>query len=209
MQHAHVLLEYVGRCNVNLGDDKEEGDAQRQCNAQVLARHALEAGVGVDYDHGIVWTEADEAEDRRLQVLLVAAEIDEGNEPLGLAHDVLPAGVSRGCSHSSRTVGIHQLALLIETHDLLCDAAGATILGLVREVENAGTSKPSAVVQQALCQHAHERRLAAVHVAYCRNLDIFDALLDPGVLLLALGLALLNALLHLGRRERGVLSVRR
>ena len=43
-------------CNVNLGHDDEEGDAQGKRDAQVLARHALETCIGIDDDHRVVWT---------------------------------------------------------------------------------------------------------------------------------------------------------
>lgn len=62
--------------------------------------------------------------------------------------------------------------IVVEAHDLLADAGRAPILLFVVEVEHFRACGASAVVHDALGEHAHERRLATVDVADHRNSHI-------------------------------------
>lgn len=65
----------------------------------MLPGHHLHAHVAANHQQAVVRHEASQAEECRLQVLLVAAEIDESDGVLGLLHHLDPAlGVIARCA---------------------------------------------------------------------------------------------------------------
>lgn len=56
----------------------EHGDAQGQCQREMLTGGADDAGIGTHHQHCVVGHVARHAEDGRLEVLLVAGQVDEG-----------------------------------------------------------------------------------------------------------------------------------
>ena len=56
----------------------------------MLLGHSTNSHVSSDYDHCIVWEQAYQTEHGGLQVLLMAAEIQEGQQFLGVSGNVRP-----------------------------------------------------------------------------------------------------------------------
>lgn len=78
------------RTHVCLGDDANDGHVQRQRYGQVLLAHADQASVGADDEHDKVGGAGGEAEEGGFEVLLVAGQVDEGNDLGGFVADLVP-----------------------------------------------------------------------------------------------------------------------
>mmetsp|Transcript_31150 Transcript_31150/g.98889 ORF Transcript_31150/g.98889 Transcript_31150/m.98889 type:complete len:576 (+) Transcript_31150:429-2156(+) len=74
--------------HVALGDDDDEGQLQRERDAEVLARHLLDAAVRVDDEQDVVRVVGGDAEHGGLQVLLVPRAVEDGEHAVRVAHDL-------------------------------------------------------------------------------------------------------------------------
>lgn len=100
------------------------------------------------------------------KVLLVARQINEGDDfrwPLADLGPVEAAAVAvRFVDH---------LPILIETQDVIADAAGASALHLVFVTEELLTSEPAAVVEFPVREDAQQSAFTRVYVAYYCHSD--------------------------------------
>ena len=156
----------------------------------MLSRHLAYAHIGANDDHRIVWHETDKTKHRRLEILLVTTQVEEGDKALRILCYMGPRLV---------LVGIHMLHLdlgiiLIETHDFLSDTRGSTIGRFVAKVENLLTSRASSIISDTLGHHTDHCAFTRVYVANDGNTDI--------IRVTAINMAILNLI------EHGILELR-
>mmetsp|Transcript_22407 Transcript_22407/g.34662 ORF Transcript_22407/g.34662 Transcript_22407/m.34662 type:complete len:209 (+) Transcript_22407:1136-1762(+) len=133
----------------------------------MLFGHSANSHVGSDDHHAVVRHQPHEPEHRCLEVLLVAAQIQESQNFLGVGGDMGPSLILRG----GQSFWLHHF-IAIETHDLLANARSSSVVLLVCEIEDLGSGRSSPVIRDSLGQDSNERRLAAVDVSNDGNSEV-------------------------------------
>lgn len=150
-------------CQIDLGEDDEDRDLEGVGNTDVLLGHLGDAHVGSDDQNAVVWIGARQAMHRGLQVLLVAAQIGEVDDLGGVLHDIWPDLV---LLVRMSDLGNILLSVSLETHDLVGNRAGPSIVFFVYVVEDVLPHKASAVIDGAggRGQDADKGRLTGIYI---------------------------------------------
>lgn len=98
----------------------------------MLFSHSADSHVSSYYDHTIVGHESHETKHSGLKILLMAAQIQEGEYLPAVSRNVGPRLVLA----SRCTFQLHLFPRLVEAHYLLTNTRCPTILRLVREVKD-------------------------------------------------------------------------
>eukprot|EP00327_Prymnesium_parvum_P016099 CAMPEP_0113291638 /NCGR_PEP_ID=MMETSP0008_2-20120614/34165_1 /TAXON_ID=97485 /ORGANISM="Prymnesium parvum" /LENGTH=564 /DNA_ID=CAMNT_0000143583 /DNA_START=222 /DNA_END=1913 /DNA_ORIENTATION=+ /assembly_acc=CAM_ASM_000153 len=160
LQHVELVLHHV-----RLGDDNAEWHVEGLAEEHVLDGHLEHAAVAADHDEARVGAAAREAEDRGLEVLLVAGEVEEGDDLRAALHHLRPR------VHAFLLV-VHHAALRVVPEDLVADGGGPPALDLVRVVEHREPRRAAPVVRLPVGEHREQRALAAVHTPRDRHLHV-------------------------------------
>lgn len=86
-----------------LGDRYEHGQIQGTGDGDVLPGHHLHAHVAAHHQHAVVGHQTSESEERGLEILFVAAEVDQRDGVVALLHHLGPAVrvIARSAIHLS------------------------------------------------------------------------------------------------------------
>lgn len=83
----------------------------------MLPGHLADTHVGSDYDHGVIWHEADQPKHGRFEILLMTTQVKESYQTLRVLGDVSPRLILVGV----HMLHLHLVVIVIEAHDLLTD----------------------------------------------------------------------------------------
>lgn len=104
------------------------------------------------------------AEHGGLEVLLVARQVDEGDDFRRALADLRPVEAAAVAVRF-----VDHLPVLIETQDVIADAAGASALHLVFVAEELLAGEPAPVVEFPVGEDAQQRAFTGVYVAHNRH----------------------------------------
>lgn len=106
---------------------------------------------------------AGHAEDRGLQVLLMAGQVDERNHLSGFLTDPRPLQAA-----TMAVWLVYHIAFTVKAQNVVAHTAGATRFNLVFVAEEFLAGEASAIVQLPVGQDPQKRAFAGIHVAhYC------------------------------------------
>lgn len=139
----------------------------------MLAGHLGQTHVGTYDDTAKIWCQAGQTVDGCFEVLLMAAQVDQGDYFGAVLDDLLPILVLI----LIKPIRDDLLALSIEAHDLLTNGAGPASLLFVPVIEDPGPGDTVAIIGHALGEDCDEGGLAGVDVADDAQLEVLGRLL--------------------------------
>lgn len=126
----------------------------------MLSGHSAYAHISTDNYHAVIRHQAYQPKHCCFQILLMAAQVQEGNKFFWIGCDVSPWLVFR----LLRSFDLHLIILIVEAHNLLSDRGSAPVGLLVSEVKNSFASWASPIIHDWFSQHPDKGRLARINI---------------------------------------------